>query len=252
MNSRLVSILGITFCFLLMTSCQSTSSQSGNTAKSTVHLTGQVVIQSLPPQRLSLYIEEQSPFRRSIETSTTARGLFSVSLPPGIYLFKALPSFSCPIRNKLILPPSDHTVRITLTTFPLSFIHCKPSTLSVQGNTETVVRNASPATISIRGLWIPAPSKPISIFASSTQSSSSIQEIPVQPDGTFLWHPVSRGRFQIQAAPPGLCPLIGTITIQEGTRYLEIRDSSLLSGSPCPTPLIRTHSGAFTPSVPSP
>ncbi|MHB8421456.1 MAG: hypothetical protein ACYC9S_00055 [Leptospirales bacterium] len=220
---------------------------SQDTAKNSVHLTGHVVIRSLPSRRTSLYIEEQSPGHLSTETSTDASGMFSVSLPPGIYLLKALPSFACPIRNTLVLPPSTQTVRVTLTTFPLSFIHCNPSTLSVLGTPEPIVKRLNPPAISIQGIWIPSPSKPISIFATSALSSTT-QEISVRPDGTFLWHPGSTGIFQIQAAPPGFCPLTGKVSIKNQSNYLEIRDSRFHPDSPCPIPLIRLHSRAFTPS----
>lgn len=233
--------------FLSLAACQSTGHASRETAQNRIHLTGNVIIRDLPPQRTSLYIEAQPPGHYSTETSTSVSGRFSVSLPSGTYILKALPKTACPIRNTLILPPAPKTVRIALTTSPLTFIHCQPSTLQVLNKTHPVKKVTTPV-LRIRGIWLPAPSRPISLFVSSVQSAASVQEIPVGPDGTFSWHPDGPGQYQLQAAPPGLCPLLGTVTIESRTQYLEIEDARLSPGAPCQTPGITAHSGAFSPA----
>ncbi|MHB1285497.1 MAG: ferredoxin reductase domain-containing protein [Leptospirales bacterium] len=232
--------------FFSLTACQSPGSTGYEPGQDKVHLAGRIIIQNLPPQRTSLYFEEQSPGNSSLEAGTKVDGAFSIFLPPGTYRLKALPRTACPIQNTLILPPSHKTVRITVTTSSISFSHCAPSTLIVQDNSAGRIPVQHSPSIQIRGVWNPAPTRQISLFVSPILDSSKIQEIPVQPDGTFSWNPSLPGKYQLQAAGPGLCPLMGTVMIKPETQYLEILDPRLSPGAPCPAPRIAAHSGAFS------
>ncbi len=243
-RARTWGLFGLIFCTL--TACQSPGSTGHQSGQEKVHLTGRIIIRNLPSQRTSLYFEQQSPGNHSLEAGSKVDGEFSVFLPPGTYRLKALPRTACPIRNTLVLPPSRKTVRITLTTSPISFMHCEPSTLIVLDDSPGRNPVQHTPSIQIRGIWNPAPTRQISLFANPVQDPSKIQEIPVQPNGTFSWSPPFPGKYQLQAAGPGLCPLLGTVIVHPETQYLEIVDPRLSPGLPCPVPRIASHSGAFS------
>lgn len=220
--------------------------QMADAGEKSVKVKGRVLVGDRAPGRVRLFFAAQRPSRRSVEIPTNATGEFETALAPGIYRIRASPTTACPIRNTLVIPPSQSgPLSIVLKTTPLGFFHCAPSHMTLASASNASQSRPESPTRSIEGFWAPAPKKPVTMFLDADPSNGSLRQIDVDPKGHFQIGGLASGAYTLVATVSGFCPVSVRFTIVPETRYLVLTVSAFRPGSPCIPAKASLHDTAF-------
>lgn len=238
--------LALACMFLLaLGACQTPRMASAGEKNVTVK--GRVLVDHRAPGRVRLFFASQKPGIRSKEIPTNASGEFNTKLPPGIYRIRASPTSACPIRNTLVIPPSQKgELSILLKTTPLGFMTCKPShiaLLSATGMEESALKRRP--LNDIGGFWTPAPGVSATLFLDADPSNGTLRQIPVDPKGHFPIKGISPGTYKLVATIAGFCPVSVRFSVHPAARYLVLRVPRFHPGSPCAGASVALHDRAF-------
>jgi hypothetical protein len=233
------------FAFLfLLGACE--TPQMADAGEKSVTVKGRVQVGDRAPGRVRLFFAAQRPSRRSVEIPTNASGEFETALAPGIYRIRASPTTACPIRNTLVIPPSQSgPLSIVLKTTPLGFFHCAPSRMTLaSASNASQSHPASPAR-TIEGFWAPEPKKAVTMFLDADPSNGSLRQIDVDPKGHFQVGALTPGAYTLVATVAGFCPVSVRFAILPETKYLVLKVSAFRPGSPCTPAKVSLHDTAF-------
>ncbi len=238
--------LAIAFMFLLsLGACQ--TPRMASAVDEDVTVKGRVLVDHRVPGRVRLFFSAQKTGKPSKEIPTNASGEFKTTLPPGIYRIRASPTSACPVRNTLVIPPSQKgELSILLKTTPLGFMHCTPShiaLLSATGMESSTLK--SPPLNNVGGFWTPAPGVPATLFLEDDPGNGSLRQIPVGPKGHFPIKGISPGAYKLVALVAGFCPVSVRFSVLPTTRYLVLKVPRFHPGSPCPGASAALHDRAF-------
>ncbi len=235
------------FLGLSLASCKSGNTPPAPSLQSSqerIPVSGTLVSEGLPINHATLFFKGLEGQKDS-EVITRANGSFEHRLRPGRYLLTSQPTGYCPVSGEITLPRNpDGPVPLRIELSRISFYHCSPGTILLAG--KDIDQKGAPLTKlgllsgiideTVSGTPVAPNGEKTTFFLTEEGSKGKTIEIPLDNTGRFIAPPLSPGRYVLDLALPGLCPVHQTLEIPPGPAFLNLSLSKHQTGTPCPAP----------------